>query len=310
MDSETASFWIQPVFGGFSADTALAQDWQTAENGIVLPATDVQALFPGFQPDSEDTAALKAYSENWLSQENTVLLKVEAEYSPNSSGSQEISLEEREYRVVGVICNRWDSGTVYVPSATLSAWGVEQTYSSAIAPGILSERELREILSVKYSHPVNETFIDVENAVVNSVDSWDDTIRILADVLLYVGIGFAVFAALLMMNFISTSVAFKKREIGILRAIGARSKDVFSVFFWESLLITLINFALSVVLLAVAVPFVNRAMSGALGMILLHFGLRQVGLILALAVVVAFIGTFLPVYRLAKKKPIDTIRDR
>ena len=310
MDSETASFWIQPVFGGFSADTALAQDWQTAENGIVLPATDVQALFPGFQPDFENIAALKAYSENWLSQENTVLLKVEAEYSPNSSGSQEISLEEREYRVVGVICNRWDSGTVYVPSATLSAWGVEQTYSSAIAPGILSERELREILSVKYSHPVNETFIDVENAVVNSVDSWDDTIRILADVLLYVGIGFAVFAALLMMNFISTSVAFKKREIGILRAIGARSKDVFSVFFWESLLITLINFALSVVLLAVAVPFVNRAMSGALGMILLHFGLRQVGLILALAVVVAFIGTFLPVYRLAKKKPIDTIRDR
>ena len=312
MYSETTSlsFWIQSAFGGFSADTALAQDWQTAENGIVLPATDVQALFPGFQPDFENIAALKAYSENWLSQENTVLLKVEAEYSPNSSGSQEISLEEREYRVVGVICNRWDSGTVYVPSATLSAWGVEQKYSSAIAPGILSERELREILSVKYSHPVNETFIDVENAVVNSVDSWDDTIRILADVLLYVGIGFAVFAALLMMNFISTSVAFKKREIGILLAIGARSKDVFSVFFWESLLITLINFALSVVLLAVAVPFVNRAMSGALGMILLHFGLRQVGLILALAVVVAFIGTFLPVYRLAKKKPIDTIRDR
>ena len=41
-------------------------------------------------------------------------------------------------------------------------------------------------------------------------------------------------------NFISVSISNKKREIGILRAVGARSLDVFKIFFSESFVIGLI----------------------------------------------------------------------
>jgi len=41
---------------------------------------------------------------------------------------------------------------------------------------------------------------------------------------------------------------------------------------------------------------------------LLNFGIRQVALMLAISVAVALISSFLPVYRLSRKKPIETIR--
>ena len=70
-------------------------------------------------------------------------------------------------------------------------------------------------------------------------DNFGETIEELSAPLLYVGLALAVFAGFMLMNFISTSSSYKKREIGVLRAIGARGKDVFSIFFSESFVICL-----------------------------------------------------------------------
>lgn len=60
----------------------------------------------------------------------------------------------------------------------------------------------------------------VQNDTTSMLDNFGDFITIGAEIMLYVGIGFAVFASILLINFISTSIAYKKREIGILRALG------------------------------------------------------------------------------------------
>lgn len=131
-------------------------------------------------------------------------------------------------------------------------------------------------------------------------------------IFLYVGIGFAVFSGLLLMNFISTSIAYKKREIGILRAVGAKPSDVFGIFFNEAFIIAVINFGLALVLTIGAVIFMNGYMMSALGILgsLLVFGIRQIALMLGLSVAVAFVASFLPVYRIAKKRPVDAIRNK
>lgn len=43
---------------------------------------------------------------------------------------------------------------------------------------------------------------------------------------------------------------------------------------------------------------------------ILKFGIRQVGLILLLSVFVAFISSVIPVSKVARKRPIDAIRDK
>ena len=113
------------------------------------------------------------------------------------------------------------------------------------------------------------------------------------------------------MNFISLSISYKKREIGILRAVGARSSDVFKIFFSEAFIIALINYVLAVVAAVTAIFFINRWMRGeGINVTLLNFGVRQLALMLLVSVLVAALASFLPVWRIARRKPIDAIKDR
>ena len=113
-------------------------------------------------------------------------------------------------------------------------------------------------------------------------------------------------------NFIGTSISHKKQEIGILRAIGSRSNDVFRIFFSESFIIAAINFILSSTGVFAATAIINNLLRERLGILVtvLNFGVRQILLIFAVSIAVAVIASYLPVKRIASKKPIDAIRDR
>jgi len=144
------------------------------------------------------------------------------------------------------------------------------------------------------------------------LDNFEDILNSISEVFFYIGIAFAVFASLLLMNFISTSISYKKREIGILRALGARSKDVFGIFFNESLIIAGINFVLAAVATIVTCVILNGIIIKDLGLeiVMLSVGIRQLALLAGVSVITAFIASFFPVYRIAKKKPIDAINNR
>ena len=119
-------------------------------------------------------------------------------------------------------------------------------------------------------------------------------------------------APLMLANFIGTSISYKKQEIGILRAIGSRSNDVFRIFFAESFVIAMINFVLSSIGVFAATVIFNQLMRMEVGILItiLSFGIRQLILLLAVSIFVAFIASFLPVKRIASKRPIDAIRNR
>ena len=151
----------------------------------------------------------------------------------------------------------------------------------------------------------------LRNQVMNTLENFNSFIETGAKVFLYIGLGFAVFSALLLMNFISVSISYKKREIGILRAVGARSSDVFKIFFSESFIIAFINYVLSIIGTVTAIFFLNRWMRGeGINVTLLNFGVRQLLLMFAVSLLVAAVASFLPVWLIARKKPVDAIKDR
>ena len=158
----------------------------------------------------------------------------------------------------------------------------------------------------------NEAEFVLKNQFSGFFDSFAPTVKTISNVFVYIGIGFAVFAALMMMSFITMTISYKKREIGILRAIGARQSDVYKIFFNESLIMTTINFIFAVIFTIAAVMLLNSAIGGGLGMsiVLLSFGIRQVVLLAGISVAVAAIASFLPVRKISKLKPIDAIQNR
>ena len=163
---------------------------------------------------------------------------------------------------------------------------------------------------VKFNYSDSDIMYKLNNAVMTSVENVNGFVEGTAKVFLYIGIGFAVFASLLLLNYITISISYKKREIGILRAIGARGMDVFKIFFSEAFIIAIINFILAFIGCLVACYFINRMFRVDYGFLLtvLHVGIRQLLLMFLVSLVVAIISSFIPVYLTARKKPIDAIR--
>ena len=133
----------------------------------------------------------------------------------------------------------------------------------------------------------------MNNSVTTELDTVNSVLKGLAKVFFWVGLFFALFAALLMANFISTSIHYKRQEIGILRAIGSRSADVFRIFFSESFIIAMINFALSAFFCAAAVILINFVVRNHYSILItvLHFGIRQILLLILVSLAVAAIAS-------------------
>lgn len=154
----------------------------------------------------------------------------------------------------------------------------------------------------------DDSYYVLVSAVADALGMVNSMIGILEQVFLWVGVVMALFSMLLLFNFISVSITNKKREIGILRAVGARSADVFKIFFSESVLIAGICFVLSLIAGFVVCGVLNDILAAELGVAIFVFGPLSILVLLGIAAVTSFIATFLPVYSIAKKKPVESIR--
>ncbi len=195
--------------------------------------------------------------------------------------------------------------------ASMLAGDTDGIYESAVGCMPASRSEIEKFVRYCYREDVDVRYA-LQNAVTYELDTVNEVLNVLAKVFLYIGIGFAIFAALLMANFITTSISYKKQEIGILRAIGSRSNDVFRIFFSESFVIAMINFVIASVACGVGVAVINWVLRTYVGILVtvLHFGIRQVALLFILSIAIAAIASFVPVMKIASKRPIDAIRNR
>ena len=185
-------------------------------------------------------------------------------------------------------------------------------WSFVVTPMPKEEAQIAKLMALHYAeegYGLDFQF-KMQNAVLSTLDSFGEMIEMLSQVFVWIGLGFAVFSAFLLMNFIAISISYKKREIGILRAVGARSSDVFKIFFSESFIIAFINFLLAAIATVATVIILNNYMhTQGINMTLLNFGIRQVVLMLGVSILVAILSSFLPVYSIARKKPVDAIKN-
>ncbi len=182
-------------------------------------------------------------------------------------------------------------------------------YGAVFIPYDRSDSVTKTLISAVNKWADDDSRLILSNAIADSLSGVDDTVENLSEVFLWVGLVLALFAALLLCNFISVSITYKKKEIGILRAVGARSFDVFKIFFSESFLITAICVVLSVIGGGIVCAVLNKEVGALLsGVTIFVFGPLSVLMLIGVAFLTAVIATFLPVYHAARKKPVDSIR--
>lgn len=218
------------------------------------------------------------------------------------------------YVADGVADKLWQEQRPTVPNypetQTKYVSGSEDVYSVVYLPGNVPVEKVDSYWEI-YSNELyaeDDSRIMLAGGFVDSLKTVDYMVKDLSKIFLYVGLVLAVFAALLLSNFISVSISSKKREIGILRAVGARSNDVFKIFFSESFVIGSICVALSTAASIFLCESLNKELAAELGASIFVFGAFSFAVLVAIAFVTIVVATFLPVYNAARKKPVDSIR--
>ncbi len=222
-----------------------------------------------------------------------------------------------DFQIVGIIDSAVSksnlTSTAVIPDGLFNKLigNLDDVYAFAVGAMPKARSDIKNTVDFCYNYSDDVRFT-INNSVTYELDIVNEVLNVLSEVFVYIGIGFALFAAIMLSNFIAISITHKKQEIGILRAIGSRSLDVFKIFFAESFVIAMINFVIASVGVGVITAVVNGVLRNEVGFLvtILGFGARQVVLLFAISILVAFIASFIPVKKIASKKPIDAINNR
>ncbi len=110
-------------------------------------------------------------------------------------------------------------------------------------------------------------------------------------------------------NTMFTSVLEKTKEIGIMKAIGARNKDVLSIFLMNSALIGLVGGIIGI-MFGIVLSGLLPVLMGETGMLRggTLVSLNSVFLAIGVSVVIGILAGAIPAYRASKLKPVDALR--
>ena len=148
---------------------------------------------------------------------------------------------------------------------------------------------------------VNEGYEIGEIVGVDS--SIEELINIVGPSLIYVSIFFAFFSFLIVLNFVSSSVRSRRKEIGILRSMGARNKDILKIFGTEIFIMGCLITFITLILLNFTVNGINGTIDGLLSLTII----KDI-VIFVICLLFLLISSIIPLSKILKNNPIDAIR--
>lgn len=150
--------------------------------------------------------------------------------------------------------------------------------------------------------------VDNSNDISNVIGYY----KVLSIYILIVSLVFVLFTFLLFSNFISVSISYCKKEIGILRALGATSRDVTKIFAYESIIIGIFAYILSIIGWISICNLLNTSIFGnmyyTLNGIVLHPLVPIITFVYT--IFIALLITAVSTGRITKIKPIDAILNK
>ena len=224
-----------------------------------------------------------------------------------------MSYKDVNYTVVGTYANSPDyelEDTIILPDDLfdLLSQGREGKYAFLISSVPDKADDVRAFIRSceEADLPIRHT---PDSVIHEALNTFDPLFSSLTRIFRCVGLALILFAALMFGSFISSSIAQKKRDVGILRALGAGERDVSSIFFTESLIAAGVTAVLSCVLTAVLTAVGNAVIGRQLGvrLTLFRFGWRQILILCVVSLLVGTAAAALPVARMARKKPVELI---
>ncbi len=241
-------------------------------------------------------------------------------FDKNLGLNQIVTIEERIFRIVGILDDQ--SNSVYMPIKF--AYEVlddkERDVYDSVTIQVKDEEELdhaietidqklmiaRHVTADKRDFTISSNK-ESQERVAEMIGSLTMFLTAIAAVALIVGaVGIA--------NTMFTAVLEKTKEIGIMKAIGARNNDILVIFLLNAALIGLIGGVLGIIFGVLFSNLLPAVMSGSGGM-MSRFGsagtivsLNSIFIAVGLSVFIGMVSGVVPAYRASKLKPVDALR--
>lgn len=221
------------------------------------------------------------------------------------------------FTVVWVLKEKWTSigstdNAIFVPLSTAQISLLGSNSISTISVMVDSEENMEitktviteKLLSVfKITDPEKATFtVSSQAETLDTLSTITNTLKVflwgIAAISLFVW-------GIWVMNILLVTVSERTKEIGIRKAIGAKSRDIIEQFLVESVLLTLFGGIIGILLSYGIVGLINAFFSAS---ITAKISSWQILLALSFSIGTGLFFGIFPAYKAAKMKPIDALR--
>lgn len=232
--------------------------------------------------------------------------------NPLKLGSK-IEIEDREFKIVGIfkeIGNSQDDNQISIPLETAREIFDKPDDADAIIVQVRSANDI-PLLQERIERELERDRGDTNFQVVTATQILEQINEVLG-VIQFVLVGIAAISLIVggigIMNSMYTSVLERTKEIGIMKAIGAKNSDIFQIFLIESGLIGLVG-GLFGTILGTGIALMIGQLSKSSGFLLI-VKIETLVLIFGLlfAFVIGIISGVLPAIQASRLKPADALR--
>lgn len=214
-----------------------------------------------------------------------------------------------EIEVIGVFCGRLSQPgqVIYAGDEDFTVFSQAAVQYSKIDFSVKADKAyMTDLLT-----DLREHYILVKNYYTEDIYNFESSFVTFKQLFALVGGILLVFSMVMFATFINISIETRKKDLGIIRAIGGSGQTIFKLFLTEGLIFAIVVSVLSL-LGAAAGTF---AMNGLLvkemvsGCTLLFFKWWNLLIIPIVGLVVTLLTTYFPIRKISKKSPVSIIRN-
>jgi len=227
-----------------------------------------------------------------------------------------IYLQDTKIEVVGIvneIGNRQDDTQIYVPIETAKELYKQPGYTMmwAVAKKGFNPSDVAEYIKndMRRDRGLKKGAEDFTATTTEQlISTFNDVMLIVQAVIIGIAAISLVVGGIGIMNTMYTAVLERTREIGVMKAIGARNSDVMMIFLIESGILGLAGGAAGTLLGMGAGKLVEAVAAQARTNLVVSFPLWLIGGALAFSFIIGSLSGTLPALNAARMKPTDALR--
>jgi len=214
-----------------------------------------------------------------------------------------------DYKIKGIVLNESLINQIYLSKNILINNLPKSVSSTSMFTVAKTPEEMRSVFSI---YPIDKSYTISTTKYSDSLIECTTYIYMIELVGKYGSVFFLVLSLLIIINFISTSISYRKKEIGILRALGCKGKDILKMFINEMIILITTCLLFANIFINKVVLLFNGTISDYIkkDINFLVYSNKEFMYLIGIILIMVLVSSILPIVKLTRTKPIDTILDK